>query len=225
MPPPTAALALAAANMQGRALGLRTGDLLLRVDGKCFDGRTRTLLAMFQGTPPPERTLTLRRDDRDWEVQSTTAFLGRWRTVPAPEGLTEVVELPPRLRNWEVLTTSDGHYDTQPMQPPVMALLVPFYLIGMRLWAPLALWAALSALCLPLGWIAGTAVQALMCLYFWRASPSLVRADRAARGFRRWRVVAAPSERALHQRMATLAPEARFLHGKVKPQPQPQPDS
>jgi len=211
-----ACLRLDSVNPQGRAFGLRVGDLLLRLDGQAIDGQTATLQARFRDSA--EHALCIWRAGEIWQVLSATPALGRWRSAALPD---PVPSAPPAdgLRNWEVMVDAGGRYDVQPCRASWLALLVPIHLIQMRLWGALALWAALSALCLPLGWIAGGMVQALIWLYFWRAAPSLVRADRSARGFRLWRIIAARSEAVLHRQMPDLAPALRFVHARPQPQP------
>ncbi|WP_417727008.1 hypothetical protein [Roseovarius sp.] len=210
---PTTALALASVNPQGKALGLRPGDTLLRVDAYAVDGQTKDLLALFKHQPDRPRVLWLRRGAEVWAVLSCTAILGRWRAVSVPDAAGALpAPLPAaQLRNFEVICNADNIYDAQSQKPSVLGLLPPIYMLQMRLWTPLAIWAALSVLCVPLGVIAGGALQALICIYFWRAAPMLVRADRMARGFRLWRVVAARSERDLHRQMVGLAPDLRFF--------------
>jgi hypothetical protein len=220
--PPRSCLRLDSVAAPGRAIGLRAGDLLLHLDGQPFDGEIKTLQARFRDGA--EHALCLWRAGETWQVLSGTPALGRWRSAPLPEGAPGA-PLPEGLRNWEVMVDAAGRYDVQPCRASWAALLVPLHLIQMRLWGALALWAALSALCLPLGWIAGAGVQALVWLYFWRAAPSLVRADRAARGYRLWRIVAARGEGALHRQMASLAPALRFVHARPAPAPAPGPQA
>lgn len=212
-------LALASANPQGKALGLRPGDILLRVDTHAVDGQTKDLLARFKEHPERPRVLWMRRDEKVWPVLARTAILGRWRAMPWPDTAARLPEPLPaaRLRNYDVMIGPDDIYDAQPQKPSVLGLVPPLYMLQMRLWTPLAIWAALSVLCVPLGWGAGGALQALICIYFWRAAPMLVRVDRMARGFRLWRVIAARSERDLHRQMVALAPELRFFHAAGRP--------
>lgn len=212
-------LALVSVNPQGKSLGLRPGDILLRVDGQSVDGTIKDIQALFRAQPERERALWIWRDGQAWPVMGRSAMLGRWRAVPVPEGLAALPEHRPaqRLRNYELMIGPDDSYDAQPRSPTLIALVPPLYMIQMRLWTPLALWAALTVVSVPLGWIAGAALHLLICVYFWRAAPLLVRADRLARGFRMWRVIAARSEQALHQQMATLAPDLRFVHAPVRP--------
>ena len=211
-----AALRLSSVNATGRSFGLKAGDLLLRIDGHSCDGQVKSLQARFREAPEQERALTFWRNDAEWTVLCRTAVLGRWRNAPWPEGASAESSQDGKLRNWEVMVDTNGCYDTQRRMPSLYALLVPVYLVHMRLWGALLLWIALTALCFPLGWMAGSGVQVLVSLYFWRSSPALVRADRNARGFRMWRVIAARNEAGIHQKVAKLAPELRFVHGTTR---------
>ncbi|KGM87794.1 hypothetical protein rosmuc_02532 [Roseovarius mucosus DSM 17069] len=216
------ALALTSVNPQGKSLGLRSGDILLRVDGQLVDGKTKDIQALFKNQPERARLMWIYRDGQVWPILGRSAILGRWRVTPKPEGITALPEHRPadRWQNFEVMIGPDESYDAQPRTPSTIALLPPLYMIQMRLWTPLILWAALMLVSIPLGWIAGAALQVLICVYFWRAAPMLVRADRTARGFRLWRVVAAKSERDLHRQMTTLAPDMRFVHAPVRSLPE-----
>lgn len=205
-------LSLSSVTVQGRALGLQAGDILLRMDGLPFDGETATLSKRFRMEGARQHMLSFWRDGREWHVFSATPALGRWRRVAWPENVDAAGVAVRGMRNWEVMVHSAKHYDAQPQRPSWLAFLAPVYLIQMRLWGGLALWVALGVLCLPLGWVAGLGLEAVICFYFWHASPALVRADRMERGFRIWRVIAAPSETALHRQMADLAPDLSFVH-------------
>ncbi len=221
--PRASALALASVNPQGKALGLRPGDILLRVDGHAVDGKTKDIQALFREHPDRARALWIWRDGQVWPVLGRSAILGRWRVMPKPEVIVTLPDHSPtdRMQNFDVMIGPDETYDAQPRTPSVVALLPPLYMIQMRLWTPLILWAALTLVSVPLGWIAGAALQMLICVYFWRAAPMLVRTDRMARGFRLWRVIAARSERELHRQMTTLAPDLRFVHAPVRSVPKP----
>ena len=208
-----AGLFLASVNTQGQALGLRPGDLLIGIDGAPIDGQVSTLRARAPDRPGRAQAFWFLRDGQRWPLLTDSSALGRWRTTRLPE-VPPVEALPDTARNWDVVCDDLGRYDAQPRNAPLLALLAPVYLLQMRLWSPLAVWLALTAICLPLGWIAGGALQVLICLYFWRAAPMLFRTDRAAGGFRLWRVIAAPSEAALHRRMSILAPNLRFVHAR-----------
>lgn len=203
-------LSLVSVRAAGRALGLRPGDMLLRIDGRAFDGRIASLLEAFREAPGGRCALSLRRAGRDWTVLAETPTLGRWRVAPCDVAVPDIDTR--GLRNWEVMTSAARQYDAQPQRPGWGAFLVPVHLVQMRLWPPLAIWVALVLISLPLGWILGGAVQTLVWIYFWRAAPALVRADRAARGYRLWCVMAARSESDLHGQLAAGMPDLRFVH-------------
>ena len=84
----------------------------------------------------------------------------------------------------------------------------------MRLWPAFLIWLAVSLVCVMLGWAFGLLTQAIVWVYFWRAGPALQRQDWVARGFQLWRVMAMPSERALHEELANTVPELAFIHGR-----------
>lgn len=220
--PRATALALTSVNPLGKSLGLRPGDILLRVDGQSVDGTIKDIQALFKEQPERARLMWICRDGQVWPILGRSAILGRWRVMPKPEAIAALPEHRPedRWKNFDVMIGPDESYDAQPRTPSVLALMPPLYMIQMRLWTPLILWAALLLLSVPLGWIAGAALQGLICVYFWRAAPMLVRSDRTARGFRLWRVIAAKSERNLHRQMTTLAPDMRFVHAPARSQPE-----
>lgn len=204
-------LKLAPVNLQGRALGLLPGDILLRLDGKPLEGPAAQLLKRVQAQTDREHLLDLRRDETDWTVLSSSLALGRWKAVDIPEPVTANHASIDRMRNWDVVVTEDGRYDAHPRTSPLLALLAPLYLIHMRLWTALAVWGALTLLGLAIGWVLGSTIQILVCLYVWRAAPTLFRADRSARGFRLWRVMAATSEADLHAQLGRIAPGLTFV--------------
>ncbi|SMO98589.1 hypothetical protein SAMN06265173_1458 [Thalassovita litoralis] len=210
-------LALGSVNARGRALGLQPEDRLIAIGETRFAGDTTNLSARFHGPSPRPQVLWFQRDGAVWPVQSQTAHLGRWRQIPMSEDDIPGDFRGKALQNWSVVVDADGRYDALPQHPTALAFLVPFHLIRMRLWGALLLWLALCALSVPLGWMAGLPLQALIWLYFWRSSPGLAHEDRIARGFRPWRVVAAHNETDLHRRMAALAPTLRFIHSAVPP--------
>lgn len=225
MPPkdqaPTAAptpaqtgLKLAPVNMQGRALGLLPGDVLLRLDGRPIEGEARQLVKVFNTPPHKPHLLDIRRNGQVWSVLSPTATLGRWKPVDVTEAISAGPSGPAGMRNWDVLVNEDGIYDTHPHSPPLLALLAPVYLVHMRLWAALAVWGALTLLGVAIGWVMGAAIQALICVYVWRTAPTLFRTTRHASGFRLWRCIAAPSEADLHREVSRLEPGLAFVFAR-----------
>lgn len=204
-------LKLAPVNLQGRALGLLPGDLLVRLDGQPLEGPATQLLKRVNGQTNREHLLGVRRDGKEWSVLSSNLSLGRWKAEPCPDPVSASHASIERMRNWDVVVTEDGRYDAHPRTAPLFALLAPLYLIHMRLWAALAVWGALTLLGMAVGWLLGSAIQILVCLYVWRAAPLLFRADRSGQGFHLWRVIAARSETDLHQQVTQLAPGLSFV--------------
>lgn len=211
--PEHGSLVLSALKPAGRNLGLRPGDTLIAINGRPFDGQVSTLLKRYgNGSRQVELALTFRRDGKDWTVLSKTPRLGQFRKDTGVEYTADPRRSDPgALVNWEVYSLDNEVYDAQKSTTTMLALIAPLYLIQMRLWTPLAIWGALTALCFPLGWIGGIPLQILMALYFWQAAPVLFRRDRLSRGFRSWRMVAARSERDLHKTMQDIAPQLRFV--------------
>lgn len=208
-------LKLAPVNLQGRALGLLPGDLLVRLDGKPLEGPASQLLKQVQAQTDREHLLGLRRNGTDWSVLSSSLALGRWKAEPCPDPVSVSDGRIDRMRNWDVMVSDNGRYDAHPRTAPLFALLAPLYLIHMRLWAALAVWGALTLLGVAVGWLLGSAIQILVCLYVWRAAPILFRADRNGQGFQLWRVIAARSESDLHQQISALAPGLSFVLSKA----------
>ena len=149
-----------------------------------------------------------------WQLWTDTGSLGRWRIMELPAEIDDAPLEIEGLRNWEVWVQPDGLYDTQPSRPGLIEALVPLNLIRMRLWPAFLIWLAVSLVCVMLGWAFGLLTQAIVWVYFWRAGPALQRQDWVARGFQLWRVMAMPSERALHEELANTVPELAFIHGR-----------
>ena len=211
-------LRLAPVNLQGRALGLAPGDLLVRLDGQPLEGPAAQLLKHAQAHSDIDHLLSLRRDKKEWSVLSSSLALGRWKAEACPDQVSASSARSERMRNWDVLVNDEGRYDAHPRRAPGLALLAPIYLIQMRLWAALAVWVALTLLGLAVGWLLGISLQLLICFYVWRAAPALFRADRYGRGFYLWRVIAANSETDLHQQVTQLAPDLTFVLSRSKPE-------
>jgi len=212
--PAQTCLKLAPVNSQGRALGLLPGDLLVRLDGQPLEGPAAQLIRRVNAQSNKTHLLNLSRDGQEWSVLSATLALGRWKAVEGTGPVTASRARADRMRNWDVMVNDSGRYDTHPQTPPFLAVLAPVYLVQMRLWAALAVWGALTLLGLAIGWVLGAAIQILVCLYVWRAAPTLFRADRHAQGFQLWRVIAATSEKDLHRQVSELAPSLSFVFAR-----------
>ncbi|MEM9435501.1 MAG: hypothetical protein AAGA15_00560 [Pseudomonadota bacterium] len=208
-------LVLERANRSGTAVGLRAGDVLAHVNGRPLDGNLNSLKEQLSANSMEPHLLGFWRGGQRWLLRSDSASFGRWHTCDLPDGLEEEPALPQGpMRNWEIWVTPSGRYDAQAVSPGVLAFLVPYYLLHMRLWSAFALWVAVLIISIMLGWVLGTVVQIIVWLYFWRAAPTLLRQEFMARGFRLWRVMAARSEAALHAELSETVPELRFAHGR-----------
>jgi hypothetical protein len=210
-------LKLAPVTMPGRMLGLLPGDLLLRLDGQPLQGPASKLIRQTNAQSDKIHLLSFSRGGKEWSVLSPTMTLGRWKAVELSGPVTASHAAADRMRNWNVVVNDDGRYDAHPRTPPLLALLTPLYLLQMRLWAALAVWGTLTLLGLQVGWILGSALQILICLYVWRAAPTLFLVDRKTQGFQLWRVIAATSETDLHRQVAQLDPDLRFVFSKDSP--------
>lgn len=216
-------LQLSTASGYARALGLRRGDALVGIEATPLEGDTRTILARIKRQPQKPVRLTFRRGAGQWDVICLAAYLGRWSGKPQDAQPVQMVA-GQGWCNWDIMVDPDGTYDVQMQRPRLLALLAPLYLVQMRLWGPLAIWLALALLSMAVGPVGGAAILLPITVYFWRAGPVLVRADRQARGYRMWRVMAARNEQDLHRQLRQIAPQLRFAYGTIQsPAPAGQP--
>lgn len=208
-------LVLERVNRAGMALGLRSGDLLFHINGHPLDGNLNSIKEQLSGSPMDPPLFGFWRGGQKWLLRSDNASFGRWHTCDLPDCLDAEPSLPSgRVHNWEIWVAPGGSYDAHALNPGAAAFLVPFYLLQMRLWSAFVVWAAVLLISLTLGWILGSCVQVVVWLYFWRAAPTLVRQEFTARGFRLWRVAAAPSEAALQAELSETAPNLHFVHAR-----------
>jgi len=216
MPDPSPAwLQLSTASAYARSFGLRRGDALIGIGATPLLGDTRTILTRIKRQSHKPLRLTFRRGAVQWDVICMTAHLGRWTAKPQTAQPAPMVA-GHGWHNWDVMVDPDGVYDVQMQRPRLLALLAPLYLVQMRLWGPLAIWVGLALLGAALGPVWGAVIIVLITLYVWRAGPVLVRADRQARGYRLWRVMASRSETDLHRQLRQIAPHLRFAYGAVQ---------
>lgn len=211
-----AMLSLEKATPYARAMGLRRGDCLVGLRGKPVEGDARTALARLRAAPQTPVHLTFQRTDEQWDLICQPRHLGRWSAV-THTNLSVPLRADTRLRNWEIWADADGVYDVQAQAPSLAGLLGPVYLLHMRLWGPLAVWAGVMTLGLGLGLVWAILFQALLSIYIWRAGPVMVKTDRLARGFRPWRVIACRHEKEVHDKIRQLAPDLRFCHTPQAP--------
>lgn len=197
------------------ALGLRSGDVLVALDGVPFTGGPRELAAQFLPTPR-RHALTFDRRGLRRTVLCDTHRIGSWtrrEVETAPVAAEDAALNPERLRNWVVFRGLDHEYDAQPVGRPLLALIAPpLWLSQMRLWNGLAVWACLLAMAVPAGWIAVLIVEILTGLYFWRCGPALFRSQRMARGMRPFAVLAARDEASLDIAVRAIEPRLRSVY-------------
>lgn len=206
----------------GRRLGLRSGDVLVAINGIPFRGDEAALAARFSGRGKVALALTFQREAESLTVLTETAALGRWETIPyeaVPEGVEHKRIDPAGLRNFEVMRSAEGQYDLHPAEASVLALIAPpFWLLQARLWVPGA--TVVAAL------VASAVVSPLMSAVVWlaaglwvrRQAAHFLRMDRHGRGLAFEGVIAAPSEREAHLRHMQRHPEDRYLFA---PEPRP----
>lgn len=206
---------LASANYDAARFGLRKGDRLLAVNGKPFLGTPTQLVQRIERRRPGEQiVLRFARGTAIWDLVSTTARFGRWKTHDLPADAPEADGAGPEaglphvedLTNWLIYARHDGVYDVCPVKLPWTAMIPPFHFLQLRLWMPLGLYLGLMGLAVPLGALAGPVLAVATHLYFWRAANRLFHLDRSAAGFRLTRLIAARSEKDLHRRMALADP-------------------
>lgn len=211
-------LVLASVNSSGRALGLRAGDILEAFDDAPFsDGVERLIKVMDGARDKQTHLMRFSREGTSWSVLAETARLGQWRVETMKRPASDAKprrEARNGLRNWLVMRDPDLYYDVHPVSPTLLGILAPLHLLQMRLYGPLAIWCAVVMCGLPLGTIPTAVLAVLASLYFWMAAPDLFRADRAARGFGLFRVMAARSETDLHQRIVRTDPDHVFVLAK-----------
>lgn len=211
--PDFAGLILSRPDAAGRALGLIAGDMLVALNGLPFDGTESTLFSRFSGGRLI--ALTFQRGKTERLVLARRADLGLWRKGPSlikSEGGYRRL-YPQAMQNWEIWRSGEGLYDVEPASRSLtLALLPPLWLANRRLWGPLAIWAALGLPAIAMGLWPAIVMQALINAYFWREGKAMLRADRLARGFEPWAVLAAASETALHSQIMKIDPNMRYVY-------------
>lgn len=211
--PDAGSLILKKAGPLGVTLGLIAGDQLVAINGLPFSGTLEGLRTRI-GTQGADAALTFKRNDKSRIVLAQTFELGVWEMGPKlePSVLKPKRIHPAGMQNWEVFRSADGLYDLQSLTPPSLALLPPIWLAQARLWTQLGIWGAITLASIPAGIWISLILQVLMSLYFWRAAPTLFRADRLARGMRGLAILAAPNEAKIHEAMADLDPKLRYIY-------------
>ena len=208
--PQTLCLSRCKAGDHGHALGLKSGDLLIAVDGKRWTGTVAGLKARFSDISD-DVALTFRRGDAVWTVLTHRLDLGQWTPTPLPVDTPAVTLATDVMCNWEIVANSDWTHDLFPLRPSLLALVAPgLWLAYHRLWTLLATLIAAMAVALPAGVALVIGLWFAVGLHLWRNGSAHIRVDRAASGYHRVAIIAARSESAAIATWTTLRPDARF---------------
>ncbi len=194
----------------GHGLGLKSGDVLVAVNGRRWTGSVDSLRAHFSTGADPA-AMTFQRGAVVWTVLTDRLDLAQWDRMPAPAAGPTLPGSTESLCNWEIVADADGTHDLFPLRPSLGALVAPaLWLAQQRLWTLLATLGAILAVALPAGVPVMAALWVAAGLLLWRTGPDHVRADRVASGFHRVGVVAARSESEAIATWESLSPKARF---------------
>ena len=204
---------LTALTREGKKIGLEHYDMLIAVNGVPFAHDKAELTYRLSHLVRGRTALTFRRDDEDFTIIATSPALGAWDPVEAPDDVQKNRISPGVLINWEIYTNDADQYDLQPLNPSLVALIIaPVWLAQMHLWVPLATIISVVIITLPFGLWMAIAVYGVGSVYVWRMSQDLFRSDRLARGFATFRVVAAPSEKYIHDYCKRINPDLVYVH-------------
>lgn len=220
-PPSTTTLSLLRCKSSdaGHALGLKSGDVLVAVDGKTWAGGITAFKARFSQRGGPV-ALTFLRGDAVWTVLAERPDLGQWVQAPQPAGLPKTRIETELLCNWEIVANADWTHDLFPLRPSIPALIAPaFWLAHRRLWTLLATLGAALAVALPAGVPLVIGLWVAAGLHLWRNGADHIRADRAAAGYHRVGMIAARTETEAIGIWQTLRPNTRFQFQTMKPEP------
>lgn len=197
----------------GVALGLKRNDRLIAINGIAFIGDLGSLNKRMKKTQNAFVAFTFMRENREWNVLTNTADLGRWGVCDAVEDTQRARVDPQTLENFELFVNHKREYDLQSLSPSNLAVLMTMlWLAQMRLWSPLMIIFAAVLVTLPIGIWIGLSVYGLASVYVWRSARELFRSDRVAKGFLPFAVVAATSEAEAHRVCGEIAPGLRFAY-------------
>lgn len=196
----------------GHALGLRSGDILIAVEGQLWAGNMSALNGYFSKAKAP-LLLTFLRQATLFSVLCADADLGRWDITDRPEMPEPLPQPSLRLCNWQIMVNADGQHDLFAMCPSRLALVcAPLWLAKERMFTWLAALAAALALALPGGLALLAGVWLAAGLHLWRHGARHLAQARQAEGYRPIGVVAARSETEARRSWADLVPAARFRY-------------
>jgi len=203
-------LARCGAHDPGRALGLRTGDVLIGVEGQPWRGGPEALRARFDAGSAP-LLLTFQRGEAQLSLLADHADLGRWERIAAPEGSPAPALPGGAVCNWQIMRRHDGEHDLFALRPQALALVLPpLWLAQARMFTWLAALGAALALSLPGGVILMAVVWCAAGWHLWRHGALHIRQARLAEGYCPVGVLAARTEGEARAAWQALAPGSRF---------------
>ena len=199
---------------EGTALALRPGDGLVALNGLCFVGDREFLAAKLATAAGQCLAMTFKRGEAEWTVLAETWHLGVWDAVLSGATAERQPVFAHLLRNWEIVSATDGRYDLFAQRSSFFTLfMAPLWLMQMRLWgifAALGATVVLGAVVMPLF---GAILYMAASLHVWRIGPSYLRKDRTALGLTLHVVLAAGSETEAHAAYKSLFPNGQFIFG------------
>lgn len=197
-------------NEAGYPFGLHAGDMLIGVNGVAWRGSAAALQKAVAAHGKPS-LLTFLRGAAVFAILTERADLGLWDEVTAQRECPDVPKADSRMHNWEIMADMEGNHDLFPVAAPWLALVAPpVWLAQSRQWTGLAVFAAVIALCLPVGPALYIAVWLVAGLHLWRDGADHQRVALQLQGFTRRGIVAAKSEADAVALWCRLAPDAQF---------------
>lgn len=194
----------------GHALGLRSGDILIAVEGQPWQGGQTALAARFAATRTP-LLLSFLRHEVCLSLLVDGPDLGRWDQIIKPATPAAFPPPGPALCNWQIMVNHDGQHDLVALRPSLLALaLPPLWLAQGRMFTWLAALAAAMALALPGGLFLLAGVWIAAGLHLWRHGTGHLIQTRQAEGYRPAGVLAARHEAEAKLGWLALQPGARF---------------
>lgn len=208
--PQTLKLARCGMDDPGRALGLRSGDILIGVAGQPWHGSPDALRARLNAAAAP-LLLSFLRGDVILSILASRADLGRWEPVARPTGTPALPQPDARLCNWQIMQHHDGHHDIFALHPPLLALIAPaLWLAQERMFTWLVALGSALALAWPGGAWLMVVVWIVAGLHLWRNGAAYIRQARLADGYRPAGMVAARNITEARAAWDRLVPDARF---------------
>jgi hypothetical protein len=194
----------------GRALGLRSGDMLIGVAGQPWQGTPDALRARLSAAGTP-LLFSFLRGDVILSVMAQRADLGRWERVAIPATIPPLPQPDARLCNWQIMQHHDGHHDLFALQPQLLALIAPvLWLAQERLYTWLVALGSALALAFPGGTWLMIVVWIVAGVHLWRNGAAYISQSRLADGYRPAGVVAARNTTEARAAWDSLVPGARF---------------